>query len=59
MGEEYLTLYYWDVVGERWIAIAGVVDAEANTLTVTLDHLTIFAVLDATTQRIYLPTLYR
>lgn len=59
LNEGTLTLYYWQVSEERWIPIAGVVDREANTLTATLDHLTIFAVLDRPTQRLFLPAIQR
>jgi hypothetical protein len=58
-GEDGLTLYYWNTSEERWIGIAGVVNKEANTLTATLDHLTIFALLKATHQQIYLPDIQR
>lgn len=59
MGEDGLTLYYWRTSETRWVAIAGAVDKEANTVTATLDHLTIFALLKPDTQRIYLPAIQR
>lgn len=59
VDEDELTLYYWRISEARWVAIAGVVDKDANTLTATLDHLTIFALLKAIEQKIYLPTVQR
>ena len=59
MAEEDLVLHYWNVAEERWVYIPGVVDTEANTLTVTLDHLTDFAVLEVPHSRVYLPALLR
>jgi len=41
----------------RWVKTVGVVDATANTLTATLDHLTVLAVLETASRQIYLPTL--
>ncbi len=44
--EQSLNLYYWD--GESWVAIlpcAGcLIDSAQNTITVVIDHLTLFAV---------------
>ena len=59
MKEEDLVLHYWRVAEGRWVYIPGVVDSQANTLTVTLDHLTDFAVLEFPHRRLYLPTLLR
>ena len=59
LGEDGLALYYWRTSEARWVAISGVVDKGANTLTATLDHLTIFALLQAVKQRIYLPAIQR
>ena len=59
MNEEDLVLHYWSVAEERWVYIPGDVDTEANTLTVTLDHLTNFAVLEVPHSRVYLPALLR
>ena len=57
--EEDLMLHYWLVEEERWMLIPGIVDREANTLTVTLDHLTDFALLELPQSRVYLPALLR
>jgi len=59
LREEDLTLHYWNPATEQWVAIPPPVDVAANTLTVTLDHLTNFAVLESAQQRIYLPSLNR
>ena len=59
MVEEDLVLHYWSVAEERWVYIPGVVDTEANTLTVTLDHLTDFAVVEFPHLRLYLPAVVR
>lgn len=59
MAEEDLVLHYWDVAEQRWLYIPGVVDTTANTLTITLDHLTEFAVLQFPHLRVYLPAIVR
>ena len=61
MNEADLVLHYWDVDAERWEEVPTVVDAEANTLTASLDHLTEFAVLETVSEavqmRVYLPSV--
>ena len=59
MKEEDLVLHYWSGIEERWLYIPGTVDSQAHTLTVTLDHLTDFAVLEVDHQRVYLPAIQR
>jgi len=59
MSEEDLALNYWNIAEERWVFLVTEVDSEANTLTVHLNHLTNFAVLEVPRSRIYLPTLLR
>lgn len=55
--EQSLNLYYWD--GAQWIATlpcAGcLIDSERNTITVVVDHLTLFAVRKA--NRVLLPLI--
>ncbi len=57
MKEEDLVLHYWRVAEGRWVYIPGVVDSQANTLTVTLDHLTDFALMQEGSFRIFLPSV--
>ncbi len=57
--EEDLVLHYWNIDEGRWVFIPGVVDTQANTLTIHLDHLTNFAVLEIPQTRVYLPALQR
>jgi hypothetical protein len=45
MDEETLQIYYYDADAEEWIPLDTDVDTENNTATVTIDHLTIFALL--------------
>jgi len=59
MAEEDLVLHYWRADEERWVYIPGLVDKEANTLTITVDHLTEFAVLEFPHLRVYLPAIVR
>ena len=62
IDEETLTLHYWHEGEQRWVAIPTTVDAANNRLTATLDHLTIFAVLQGQVSnpaRIFLPLVQR
>jgi len=59
MAEEDLVLHYWRADEKRWVYIPGLVDREANTVTITLDHLTEFAVLEFPHLRVYLPAVVR
>jgi CSLREA domain-containing protein/uncharacterized repeat protein (TIGR01451 family) len=40
-----LRVYYYEVQGKVWVDLGGLVDAEAHTITVQVDHFTDFAVL--------------
>ena len=57
LREEDLVLHYWNQAAQQWVAIPTIVDVAANTLTVTLDHLTNFAVLESERHHIYLPVV--
>jgi hypothetical protein len=57
MNEADLLLHYWDGGAGGWEPIAT--SAENGILTVSLDHLTNFAVLEVPQTRIYLPSLHR
>jgi hypothetical protein len=53
----HLVLHFWDEQLQAWQPLPTSVDTTAQTLTVTLDHLTVFAVLAK--QQLYLPMLSR
>jgi hypothetical protein len=60
--ENGLQIYYWSETEQQWVAIPTVVDAQANTLVATVDHLTLFAVLHpaaAKEWKLYLPGVSR
>jgi hypothetical protein len=57
MSEALLALYYWHDKAGYWITLPTVVDPDTNTLTVLLDHLTVFAVLEDPNTRVYAPLL--
>ncbi|HBY94789.1 MAG TPA: hypothetical protein DEP84_12665 [Chloroflexi bacterium] len=60
IDENTLTLSYWDTASEAWEGILTTVDAEANTMTAELNHLTTFAAMGQVGRyRIYLPLLVR
>jgi PKD repeat protein len=62
LDESQLTLHYWDETQHLWLAIPTTVDADNNTLTALLDHLTTFAVLQESTdnlRRLFLPVVQR
>ena len=57
IAEEYLRIYYWDVVHSVWVSLPTDVDSVANILTATLDHLTKFQVFGQTQLYLYLPVI--
>jgi len=57
--QNQMSLYYWDVATAQWVAIPTQIDLTRRTLTVTLNHLTEFAALAPTQNRLYLPLLLR
>ena len=62
IDESQLTLHYWDETQMVWVTVPGVVDIENNTLTVMLDHLTLFALLEgnvSSEQKLFLPAINR
>jgi len=59
MEETGLKLYHWDSGTEQWREVPAIVDTEANSITATLDHLSTFAVLGKTENRLYLPLALR
>lgn len=60
-NEDEMNVYYWD--GEAWVAVLPCVgcvhDTLANTFTLHLDHLTLFAIRQMSLQRLYLPVVAR
>ncbi|MEM1885318.1 MAG: hypothetical protein QXZ24_06895 [Candidatus Jordarchaeales archaeon] len=49
LDESTLAVYYWDESSGSWVRIEGsVVDTVANTVTVTVDHITYFAIVGST-----------
>lgn len=54
--ESQLQVFYWDTSQSQWVPIPTIVDVQANTLTIQLDHLTMFAVLQ-TQRNLYLPQI--
>ncbi|MEM2574012.1 MAG: hypothetical protein QXF77_06320 [Candidatus Jordarchaeales archaeon] len=49
LDESTLAVYYWDEQSRSWVRIEGsVVDTVANTVTVTVDHITYFAIIGST-----------
>ena len=62
LDESQLTLHYWHEAQQAWLAIPTTVDVDNNVLTVTLDHLTTFAVLQQRVEipvRLFLPVVQR
>jgi len=59
--EQGLQIHYWNEAQGQWVAIPTVVDAQANTLTAEVDHLTVFAVLQRVDRGwwLYLPKINR
>jgi CSLREA domain-containing protein/uncharacterized repeat protein (TIGR01451 family) len=47
---ENLRVYYYDPVAKAWVNLGGVVDPVAHTITVEVDHFTLFAVLEPAQQ---------
>jgi len=43
LDESSLAIYYWD--GASWVKLNSTVDTESNTITVTVSHLTYFAII--------------
>lgn len=58
-GESLVSLRYFQEQPPAWLPIPGVLDTQANTLTVWLDHLTDFALLRREPLRLYLPLTLR
>lgn len=60
IDERDLALHYWSDAQATWIEVPGIVNPADNTFTATLDHLTVFALLEGTAQqtsKLYLPTV--
>ena len=55
LDEASLVLNYWDTETSSWVEIPTIVDIDENKITVVLDHLTDFAVIGETQERIFLP----
>lgn len=55
MDVNLLTLNYWHETSQQWIPIPTTVDAANHRLIISLDHLTLFALLEDTRSWIYLP----
>ena len=62
IDERDLALHYWSNAQGTWVEVPGIVDPADNTFTATLDHLTVFALLEGTapqTSKLYLPAVTR
>jgi hypothetical protein len=59
MDEASLKLYYQDSGTRRWEAIDTSVDADNNTVTAGVEHLTAFAVLGESIDRVLLPVVVK
>lgn len=62
IDEAALTLHYWSETQGAWIEVPGIVNTAENTLTATLDHLTVFALLEGAARQagtLYLPAVIR
>ncbi len=61
LDESRLQIFYWNEAQQQWVGMPTTVDAQANTLTVYLDHLTLFAALEAKARNpnLYLPQIRR
>jgi hypothetical protein len=59
MQEHWLRLFYWDDTRKEWTLVSSQTDVTANTITATLDHLTVFGVLESQPARVYMPVLMR
>jgi hypothetical protein len=59
MEKESLKLYRWNSSEERWEELSASLDANANTITAVLDHLSSFAVLGKKKYHLYLPVVLR
>jgi surface protein len=57
MQEEDLILERYDTDLGDWVELSGVVDTDANTVTVVLDHLSEFALIGPKIETIYLPLI--
>jgi len=45
LDESTLAIYYWDEDSSQWVEVGGTVDAGNNTITATVNHFTMFAIL--------------
>ena len=61
LDESRLQIFFWNEAQGAWEAIPTTVDPVANTLTIQLEHLTLFAVLQTVPQEknLYLPNVSR
>ena len=62
IDERDLTLHYWSEARGAWIEVPGIVNPAENTLTATLDHLTVFALLEGAAKNqssLYMPAVIR
>jgi hypothetical protein len=60
LDENSLQIFYWDPAQSAWVPVPTTVDAATNTLTIQLDHLTLFAVLGpGAAPGVYLPLVVR
>lgn len=58
--EETLMLYYWDDAISSWVAEpSSVVDADADTITTTPDHLSLWGALGEYQYNVYLPVILK
>ena len=54
--EADLALHYWD--GQQWVEVATEIDTVSKRLTATVDHFTIYALLEKG-GKVYLPVILR
>lgn len=62
IDEAALQLHYWSDAQQTWVQVPATVDPVNNTITATLDHLTLFAIVHERGEAgfsIFLPTINR
>jgi hypothetical protein len=62
IDEAALQLHYWSDAQQTWAQVPAIVDPVNNTITATLDHLTLFAILHERGEaafNVFLPTINR
>jgi hypothetical protein len=57
--EESLAVKYWETNTKKWVTVPTNLQVEINELTISLDHLTTFAVIGEIQNNIFLPTVLK